>query len=97
MSSLRNRAQEHFPAVLLTLISIIQALALELLWGKITDNGQLWPLDPDAVVAWGMVSVTFLGILQIWIMYSSLVMCFVWLPGLRDSIFPFIIGVQEFC
>lgn len=96
MSKVRQRAQEHFPAVLLTLISIIQALALELLWGKITGTDSLWQIDMAALVDWGMVSVTLLGILQIWIMYSCMVMGFVWLPGLRDSIFPFVIGLQEF-
>ncbi|MBT8145833.1 MAG: hypothetical protein KJN90_03220, partial [Gammaproteobacteria bacterium] len=86
MSKLRQRAQENFPAVLLTLISIIQALALELLWGKITGTESLWQTDMVALVGWGMVSVTLLGILQIWIMYSCMVMGFVWLPSLRDSI-----------
>ena len=96
MNPMRDRAQEHFPAVLLTLISIIQALALELLWGKVLDSEFLWSLNREAVLGWGMISVSFLGILQIWVMYSSMVMGFRWVPTLRDSIFPFIIGIQEF-
>ena len=43
-----------------------------------------------------MISVTLLGILQIWVMYSSMVMGFRWMPTLRDSIFPLIVGLQEF-
>ena len=54
MSRIRQRAHEHFPAVLLTLISIIQALALELLWGKITGTESLWQADMVALVGWGM-------------------------------------------
>lgn len=96
MSTFRNRALDQFPMVLLTLVSIIQALALELLWGKITDTEVLWQFSSSSLVAWSMISVTMLGILQIWITYSCLVMGFRWLPGLRDSIFPFIIGIQEF-
>ncbi len=96
MSSMGDRAKEHFPAVLLTLISIIQALALELLWAKILDSEFLWTFDRDALLGWGMISVTLLGIVQIWVMYSSMVMGFRWMPSLRDSIFPFIIGIQEF-
>lgn len=96
MSTFRNRALDQFPMVLLTLISIIQALALELLWSKITGTGNLWAGNSTSLVNWGMISATFLGILQIWIMYSSLVMGFRWTPTLRDSIFPFIIGIQEF-
>lgn len=43
-----------------------------------------------------MIGVSFLEILQIWIMYSTMVMGFVWQPLLRDLIIPFIIGIQEF-
>lgn len=96
MSSMSDRAQEHFPTVLLTLISIIQALALELLWAKILDSEFLWTFDRDALLGWGMISVALLGILQIWVTYSFMVMGFRWMPTLRDSIFPFIIGIQEF-
>jgi hypothetical protein len=96
MSSMGDRAKEHFPTVLLTLISIIQALALELLWEKTLASDFLWTLSRDALLGWGMISVTLLGILQIWVMYSSMVMGFRWMPTLRDSIFPFIIGIQEF-
>ena len=66
----------HFPTVLLTLISIIQALALELMWSKIVDSDWLLVLDFQALIGWGMVIAAFLGILQIWVMYSTMVMGF---------------------
>ncbi len=96
MSNILGRAQAQFPSVLLTLISIIQALALELLWSEITGSSYLWELTYDSVVAWAMISATLLGILQIWVTYTTLVMGFTWVPSLRDSIFPFVIGIQEF-
>lgn len=96
MSKIRSRAQANFPTVLLTLISIIQALALELMWSKIVESEWLWAFDMSALIGWGMILVTLLGILQIWVMYSTMVMGFVWQPYLRDSIVPFIIGIQEF-
>ncbi len=37
-SRMRDRVMTQFPVILLTLISIIQALALELLWGKVLDG-----------------------------------------------------------
>ena len=43
-----------------------------------------------------MLVTAFLGVLQIWVMYTTMVMGFVWQPYLRDSILPFIIGIQEF-
>ena len=96
MNKIRTRAQTHFPTVLLTLISIIQALALELLWSKIMESDWLWAFDLRALIGWGMIVVALLGILQVWVMYSTMVMGFIWQPFLRDSIVPFIIGIQEF-
>ena len=96
MQKMKSRAKAHFPSVLLTLISIIQALALELMWSKIVESDFLWTWGFPALIGWGMIAVSFLGILQIWIMYSTMVMGFVWQPLLRDSIIPFIIGIQEF-
>ncbi|PCJ28016.1 MAG: hypothetical protein COA96_02315 [SAR86 cluster bacterium] len=96
MHKTRARAQAQFPSVLLTLISIIQALALELMWGKILESDFLWEWSIQAITGWGLITVSFMGILQIWAMYSTMVMGFVWQPLLRDSIVPFIIGIQEF-
>jgi len=78
------------------LISIIQALALELLWSKIVESDWLWLFDMPALIGWGMILAAFLGILQVWVMYSTMVMGFIWQPYLRDSIIPFIIGIQQF-
>jgi len=96
MNKIRTRAQTNFPTVLLTLISIIQALALELMWSKIVESDWLWTFDMQALLGWGMITAAFLGILQVWVMYSTMVMGFIWQPFLRDSIIPFIIGIQQF-
>ncbi len=96
MNKIRTRAQAHFPTVLLTLISIIQALALELMWSKIVESEWLWNFNLQALIGWGMLAVAFMGILLIWVMYSTMVMGFIWQPYLRDSIVPFVIGIQEF-
>ena len=96
MSKIKARIKVQFPMVLLTLISIIQALALELLWGKVVASDYLFDGGIVAVVSWGMVMVCFLGIIQIWVLYATMVMGVIWQPLIRDSVFPFIIGVQEF-
>jgi hypothetical protein len=83
--------------VLLTLISIIQAVALELLWNKASGSEFLYESSLEAVIGWGMASVSLMGVLAIWVMYSTTLICFTWRPGLRDSILPFVIGIQEFC
>ena len=96
MSKMRSRALTQFPTVLVTLVSIIQALALELMWSKIISSDYLWNLTIESVIAWGTISVSLLGILQIWVLYSTLVIGFTWRPTLRDSILPFLLGIQEF-
>ncbi len=96
VNQIRERAQKQFPAVLLTLISIIQALALELMWSTIMSLEFLWQFSLTSLVTWGMLSVALMGILLIWVLYTTLVMGFVWQPSLRDSLLPFVIGIQEF-
>lgn len=42
MQTIRERTKEHFPSVLVTLLSIFQALALELLWGRVRESPYLF-------------------------------------------------------
>ena len=94
---MRKRALVQFPMVLLTLVSIIQALALELMWAKISGgDSYLWAWSVEALVAWGTITVTLLGILQIWILFATLVVGFTWVPSIRDSVLPFALGILEF-
>ncbi|MFT4861701.1 MAG: hypothetical protein ACI95C_000911 [Pseudohongiellaceae bacterium] len=96
MEDPKFQAQNQFPTVLLTLISIIQALALELLWNKTIGSEFLYEPSLAALIGWGMISVSLMGVLAIWVMYSTMLIGFTWRPGLRDSILPFVIGIQEF-
>lgn len=94
--AIRERAKSRFPSVLLTLLSIIQALALEVLWSNLSGSDHLWAGGLGAVVGWLQVSAVFGGIVVVWLFYSSLVMRLVWVPSMRDSILPFIVGAAEF-
>ena len=44
MERVRNQAKEMFPTIHLTLISIIQALALEVLWSAVNEREHLDPV-----------------------------------------------------
>jgi hypothetical protein len=96
LSEIRKRAKDHFPSVLLTFLSIIQALAVELWWSSMRESDYLWNGGWDAWVGWAQCLAVLLGILEIWLVYTSLVMRFIWLPGFQDSVFPFVIGIIEF-
>lgn len=96
MNAIRARAKEHFPTVLLTLLSIVQALALELIWSHLHEVDGLFELTWTAVISWSQISATLLGIVLIWVVYSGNVMRFRWVPTTSDSVLPFLIGLTEF-
>jgi hypothetical protein len=96
MNSIRNRAKDLFPSVSMTLLSIIQALALEFLWDQIHDSAYLWTFGWPALLGWLQLVAAMLGILQIWLFNTSVAMRFRWTPYARDLMLPFAIGVLEF-
>ena len=96
MNPMHDRAKEHFPTVLLTLLSIVQALALELLWSHLDTAPYLYRADWTAVVYWIQVLATFVGLMLIWVVYASNVMRFRWVPTTMDSVTPFFIGLLQF-
>lgn len=93
---MRERAKQQMPMVLLTLLSIIQALALELLWVHVRAEPDLLVFDLTALLSWLQIVVTFMGIILIWLLYSSVTMRFTWTPTPGDSVIPFGVGILQF-
>lgn len=96
MNSIRERAVEQFPAVLITLLSIIQALALEFLWNHLHQRPDLYELGWPAVAGWLQIAATFNGLILVWLVYVGTVMRFRWTPTTGDSVLPFFVGLIEF-
>ena len=96
MNATRNRARELMPQVLLSVQSIIQALALEVLWSSMMESPHLWHGGIVALIGWIQVSAVFLGIVVMWIFFISLVFRYTWTPTVSDSVFPFVLGILEF-
>lgn len=97
MNPMRERAKQHLPTVLLTLSSIVQALALELLWTRITELDALLIGSLVSVDVWLQVGATFTGIVLVWVLYANNLMRFRWVPDTLDSLAPFLVGVLQFC
>ncbi len=95
-NDLATRTKDHLPSVLLTLLSIVQALALELMWAHLGEHDYLYAWSYAALLSWIQIGATLLGVLLIWLIYSNLVMRFRWVPTTSDSIFPFLIGIIQF-
>ena len=91
-----ERARQLVPTIMLTVLSMIQALALEFYWAQAAQPELLWSGGWPAVIAWLQVLAVLDGILLIWVFYVSAVLRFSWLPSLEDTLMPFLIGVVEF-
>jgi hypothetical protein len=92
----RARAKELSPSLILTLLSIVQALALEVLWSSVRDHPFLWEGGLEAAVGWMQVGIALQGIIVVWVAYLGLVVRFVWVPRVHDMVIPFVIGISEF-
>src|SRR5262245_10586291 len=95
MSSLRDDAKRLFPTITLTLVSIVQALALQALL-----QGALDPLanhGEGAAFALRMFQVVgvFLMLVIVWHEYVLGVVRFRYVIGLQDSLIPFVLGFAE--
>lgn len=97
MSKQAERAKELLPAIMLTLLSMIQALALEFFWTRLMGSSFLFDGgDWNAFVGWLQVFVVLWGILLVWVFYVSIALRFTWLPSLEDALTPFLVGMLEF-
>ncbi len=96
MNPLRDRAKEHFPTVLLTLLSIVQALSLELWWQYLSETRPVFRFELEALTLWAQIVTTIIGIAIVWVFYAGIVMRFRWVPATSDSLFPFFAGIVQF-
>lgn len=96
MQDTLQRARELLPAIIITVLSMIQALALELYWSRFQEAEFLWQGGFDAVIGWMQFGLLLLGIIEIWLLYVSLMLRFSWIPSMADTTVPFIIGLLEF-
>ena len=91
-----KRARDLLPAIVITVLSMIQALALELFWSRFQESEFLWQGDGWALIGWMQFGLLLLGIVAIWLVYVSLMLRFSWIPSMGDTTVPFVIGLLEF-
>jgi hypothetical protein len=91
----RARARDLFPAVLLTVLGIIQAVALEFLWERALSSTSEWRAAEAAATGWLQIAAVFQGLVIVWVAYSTIVMRLSWVPWVRDLVTPFVVGLLE--
>ena len=96
METVRAQAKEMFPTIYLTLMSIIQALALEALWSAVNERSHLWSWNVDVLTGWLQVCAVAELIFFLWMASVHVIIRFRWVVSLRDSLNPFVIGIGEF-
>jgi len=88
--NIAQRIKSQFAPAYLTLASIIQGVALSTLVLRVEST-----YPGFNAVAWLLTITTFLVILDIWHEYLMMVLAYVWLPTLLDSIVPFAFVATE--
>jgi len=88
--NIAQRIKSQFAPAYLTLASIIQGVALSTLVVRVESS-----YPGFNAVAWLLTITTFLVILDIWHEYLMLVLAYVWLPTLLDSIVRFAFVAAE--
>ncbi len=96
MERIRTQAKDMFPTVYLTMISMIQALALEVLWSAVREREYLRALDGAALTGWLQVAAMALLLFYFWNALANMVIRYRWVFSTRDSAVPFILGIAQF-
>lgn len=92
----KNRARDNFPSVQLTLLSIVQAIALEEIWHQIQASLYLYEASWLSLFGWLQIAISLLSIILVWLLYADLVMRFRFNPTVLDTILPFFVGLIQF-
>jgi hypothetical protein len=88
--AVQRRIEEQFPALYLTLMSIIQGVALSYL--VLTLDARLPRMSG---LAWFQAAVSLVVLVIVWHEYALTAVTFVWRPTLLDTLLPFVIGCTE--
>lgn len=96
MNPIQARVKANVPAVVLALLGIIQAFAVELLWSFVVSEPTLYETNVEALIIWLQIAVLLAGILIIWLVYAINVARFVWIPSIGEFISPFWVGFLQF-
>jgi hypothetical protein len=85
-----ERAKASFTATSLTILGVIQGVALASLGSVVASSYR-----ELTTVQWLMVGVTFFLLIVVWNHMAVDAIAFVWVPDFLDSALPFLIGATE--
>lgn len=89
--TLENRIKVQFPALFITLLSVLIGLVLADMVAEARTRIALWPLDIETLRSWGQLAAHASSALTAWIVYSHIGISHERIPNLSDSIVAFIV------
>ena len=95
VNPIRQRVKANVPAVVLTLLGIIQAFAVDLLWSFVVADSEIYQLSLPALITWLQILSLVAGMLMIWLIYAMNVSRFVWVPTMSEFVTPFWVGFLQ--
>jgi hypothetical protein len=92
-TSPENELRKHFPTVYLALISILVALAVEGLLGRVGELPSLSMLSAEAVLQWLQISLVLLIAALFWWVIARWACTLPWAFGFFDALAPLVLLV----
>jgi hypothetical protein len=89
--TLESRIKVQFPALFITLLSVLIGLVLADMVSEARTRVALWPLDVETLRNWGQLAAHTASALTAWIVYSHIGISHERIPNLADSIVAFIV------
>jgi hypothetical protein len=86
---LEHRIREQFPALYITLVSVLIGLALAYLVSQARGRMVLWPLTLDTLRTWGELNGNLFSALACWVIYAHIGISRRRIPTMADSIIAF--------
>jgi hypothetical protein len=93
MNRIRQKAIDQFQGAYLAIISVVQGTALGFLVNKVFAEQSL---TSQSLEIWVLFSLTLFVIIILWHEYFMGTTAMPFVPGLFDSMYPFLLGVTEF-
>jgi hypothetical protein len=90
-ASLHDRIKAQFPALFITLLSVLVGLVLADMVAEARTRISLWPLDVETLRNWGQLAAHASSALTAWVIYSHIGISHERVPSLSDSVVAFIV------
>ena len=89
--ALERRIKLQFPALFITLLSVLIGLVLADMVAEARTRIELWPLNVETLRSWGQLGAHTASALTAWIIYYHIGISHERIPSLSDSVVAFIV------